>query len=119
MTSVPTAHPTYYVLSIVREDGTTYYLEKGEYSYYSIGYGNFSGAVKFNSKEEILQWIETHPQFTKRHVYSDGTSSPPSIIWTGLGLCNDKPSAKGWFVIQKVQPEVVHILSLGDSLQQN
>ena len=119
MTSAFAAHPAYYVLSIVQEDGTTYYLEKGESSYYSIGYGSFSKAVKFNSQEEILELIKTHPEFTKRHVYSDGTSFPPSIIWTGLGICNAKASAKGWFVIQKVQPDVVCRIPVSDSLQLN
>ena len=119
MTSASAAHPAYYVLGIVQEDGTTYYLEKGEYSYYSIGYGSFSKAVKFNSQEEILELIKTHPEFTERHVYSDGTSFPPSIIWTGLGICNAKASAKGWFVIQKVQPDVVCRIPVSDSLQRN
>lgn len=117
MTAAVTAHASYFVLSIVQEDGTTYYLEKGEHSYYSIGYGSFSKAVKFNSEDEILNLIQTHPEFTKRNVYSDGTSSPPSILWTGLGICNDKPSAKGWFVIQKVQPEIVGVIPVSDSLQ--
>lgn len=107
----------YYVLSIVRKDGTVSYLQKGEYSYFSIDYGSFKTAIQFESIEEIKEMISNHPEFTKRIVYSDGSSAPPSIIWSGLGICKDTPDGKGWLVIQKVQTDVVYTKYITDSHQ--
>lgn len=84
----------YYVLSILRKDGTVSYLQKGAYSAFSIKYGSFKTAIQFETIEEIKEIISSHPEFTKRIVYSNGSSAPPSVIWDGLDICKDTPRRK-------------------------
>jgi hypothetical protein len=49
----------------------------------------------FNSYDEALAVIENHPEFNKRNFYADRSSSPPSLIWSGLDICNKRPVARG------------------------
>lgn len=104
----------YYVIQIVAENGTVKYVCKGEYSYFSLT-SSMQSAKRFNSMSEVEEAMAT-PDFTKRNVYSDKSSGPPSIIWAGLGICNSRKKSKGWFNIIKIQSEIVSTKQVEDEL---
>lgn len=101
-----------YILQIVAEDGNVKVLTKGAYTRYefsavydkpeSFDQTLFEATVYFDTPEEIKELIKTHPEFNNRNVYSDGSSSPPPLIWGGLGICNTRMSTYGKFRILKV-----------------
>lgn len=102
----------YYIIQIVAEDGKISYVSKGEYSAFSLT-GSEHIAKRFSSISEVEEAMES-PDFTKRNNYSDGSSSPPSIIWSGLGICNVRKKSKGVINIIKFESEIVSIKQIED-----
>ncbi len=91
---------TMYVISIVSPIRTVYVGGSTEGSYFSIVPGFFQ-AKSFKTKEEAMAVLE-HPEFTKPATFTDGSTAPPSLIWSGLDIYFATPEAKGFVEIIEV-----------------
>lgn len=89
-----------YVISIVGPTKTVYVGGSTEGSYFSIVSGFFQ-AKPFKTKAEAMAVLD-HPEFTKSATFTDGSTAPPALIWSGLGICFATPEAKGFVEIIEV-----------------
>lgn len=103
---------TYFIIQIVAEDGNIQYVSKGEYSEFSLTF-NEQYAQRFANIELIEQAMKSS-DFTKRNIYTDGSSSPPSIIWSGLGICNARKRSSGYINIIKYESKNVSVKPVTD-----
>jgi len=83
-----------------RETGRTTYVTQGEYSDFSLD-ERVTAAKHFATREEVNAALQS-PDFTKCHEYSDGSKAPPSIPWSGLKICNAKPTGRGRYTVYEV-----------------
>lgn len=92
----------YFIIAVIDQEGEIKYVTRGDYSDFGIHGSRISDAKPFETQEQALEVIRNHPEFNRRNVYLDNSSAPPSIIWSGLGICNERPQARGVIVIQRV-----------------
>jgi len=83
-----------------RETGHTSYVTQGEWSNYSLS-AQVTAAKHFDTREEVNAALQS-PDFVKWHEFSDGSKSPPSIPWSGLKICNAKPTGRGRYTVYEV-----------------
>jgi hypothetical protein len=83
-----------------RETGKTKYVTSGEWSDYSLD-DRVSKARHFKTREEVNAALQS-PDFVRWQEYCDGSKTPPSIPWRGLGICDAKPSGRGRYTVYEV-----------------
>jgi hypothetical protein len=93
---------TQFVIEIQDQENKKLYVGgPTEDSAYSLTY-RVQSALWFATEEEVDAVLQ-HDEFTKRVVFSDGSSAPPSQIWSGLGVCNVRPRADGFINILRIE----------------
>jgi hypothetical protein len=104
----------HYIVSIQNDKGEHWYIRSGEWSKWDLAY-NARDAYQFPTIQAAMSVSEDN-DYTKRHNHMDGSSSPPSLIWTGLGICNKKPQATGFFVVHRVETSEQVRIPIADKL---
>ena len=104
---------TYYVIQIIAEDGYISHVTKGEFSEFDVS--SDRDAKRFNSISEAESALQSR-DFTKRNIYSDGSSSPPRAIWSALGINYQRPESSGIIQIVKHTQEIVSSVVVSDKL---
>lgn len=97
-----------YVIQIQDQDDEVKYVGGStEGSRYSL-VSTVQRAEWFDTMEGVDEVLK-HPEMTKRvgPFISSGLSAPPSLIWSGLGICNNRPKADGYINIIKIEFERV------------
>lgn len=107
-----------YILSVIDENGGVHPVRKGECSefeaYDSVErYFSLSAYRLFDSIDDVRDAISNGPNFNKRNVYDSGYSTPPSVLWSALGINNERMSSEGKYRISKVTVETVEEFSTG------
>lgn len=95
----------FYIEIFDSNSGKSKYICRGEWSKYDLT-GNRQSAMLFDSIEEIQTEIKSADDFIKRVEFADGTSAPPSLIWSGLNINYENPVGVGVIRICEVR----HIL---------
>lgn len=70
---------------------------------------NIFAAHRFSSSVEAQAKMLGSDDFTKRNVYSDGSSMPPSFVWSGLKINFANPVASGKLKLLKVTVSIEDI----------
>ena len=83
-----------------RETGETSYVTRGEWSDYSLD-DRVTSAKHFDTREEVNAALQS-PDFVHWQEYGDGSKSPPSIPWSGLGICSAKPKGRKRYTVYEV-----------------
>ena len=77
-----------YVIFAETDDSLHKYLGiDGGYYYWS---NSLRSANVYATADDCVETLKSK-EFTKRNNYTDGSSAPPQMIWTGAGICNTKP----------------------------
>lgn len=103
-----------YAISIQDQENRTQYIGGStEGSYFSL-VSSIQRAKWFDDPEQIREIIKTHDEFNKRIQFCDGSSNPPSLIWSGLGICNDRPKADGFINIVEIDVHEIESIYVSD-----
>lgn len=103
-----------YVISITENTtNETKYICKGDYSRFEIGY-SIKQAEHFETVQECIDYINTHAEFNKRIEYSNGSSMPPRLVWSGLGINYIKREEKGTIKIIEIIYQEVYAKDISD-----
>lgn len=105
----------YFIIRIRDSKDKLQYVCSGEYSTYSLT-SSIKNALWFDTEEQVKLALQ-HKDFTERNVYSEDSSSPPSIIWSGLGICNARKKADGFIEILKVEVKETECIYVQDELK--
>lgn len=105
-----------YIIGIENEASRVVYIGGStEGTLYSI-VPSEQQARRFETLGKVQACLDD-PEFTKRINFNDGSSSPPSLIWSGLGINNAKRSAKGRVIVFQMKFEVVSVKDIFDQLK--
>lgn len=87
-----------FVISILPQFKTEQKFYQLDYS----GWGSLQAASKFPTLEAAKAVIDKGQDFHRRNCFTDGTSSPPVAIWSGLDISYATPKARGRISIMEV-----------------
>src|SRR5690606_38917211 len=73
-------------------------------------------SAKWFPTEEALREVFQDREWVKRNEYIDGSSSPPSLIWSGLGINNQRPKAQGIVEVCKLDIQVLESFAIQGEL---
>lgn len=104
-----------YAISIQDCNNITEYVCRGEHSYFSLSSSVFK-AEMFDTQEDAEEQLK-HKEFTSRNTYADKTSMPPSMIWSGLGICNKRPESDGFINIIKIEVNNIKCVPIKDKIE--
>jgi hypothetical protein len=107
---------TPYVIGLILSPTLTKYvaidIASGGYPYWSE---SMSSACMFKTQAEAEKFLE-QSYFTRTTTMADGVIHPPTMIHSGLGLCNAKESGSGTIVIFKLNLVSVFELAIASPL---
>jgi hypothetical protein len=102
-----------FIIQIISDNGKVRYVSEGEYMRYSLC-ANLQQAKFFATKEDAEE-VFLHEEWMKRRHYNDGSSSPPFLLWLGLDISNERPSARGTVKILQLGLTEVKTFAVEDS----
>ena len=103
-----------FIIEVQNQDFESQYVCRGEYTEFELS-PSFQRAKMFDTLEQAKTALQSN-DFTKRNVFTDGSSSPPHILWSGLGICNARREATGQILIKEVKFEDVYSQEVSDKL---
>lgn len=106
--------PAWYVISLETEGEAIKYIRRGDYHRFGLttGLGNSQLFISEHDAREALK----DSGFTKRNYYTDGSTTPPHLLWDGLGINNAKPTASGTLRIMRVTMACVYEQQVAEKL---
>jgi hypothetical protein len=92
----------YFVIEIQDQENKRQYVGGStEGSYYSLT-SSIKNALWFDTEEQAQEVLQ-HKEFTQRVVFSGGSSAPPPLLWSGLGICNVRKTTDGFINIVSLE----------------
>ena len=89
-------------MNVIMADNDKYWAidqGSGGYPYWSTFLGTAKFFASFEAAQKVLQ---TDADMTRILTYSDGSTRPPRMIDSGIGLCNTKHKGKVTISIAKI-----------------
>lgn len=103
-----------FIIEIQNQDFQSQYVCRGEYTEFELS-PNFHNAKFFGSVDQAKAAFQSN-DFTKRNEFTDGSSAPPRILWSGLGICRARQEATGRILIKEVKFDEVYSQEVSDKL---